>query len=40
MSTIPNSLSARDVSYLVHPETDLETHLAKGPTVVSGVLRK
>jgi 4-aminobutyrate---pyruvate transaminase len=30
-----NSAAARDVAYVLHPYTDLKTHLEKGPVVIS-----
>ncbi len=31
----PNSLSARDVAYHVHPQTNLHVHLTQGPLVIT-----
>jgi len=33
MDTLPNSLSARDIAYLVHPQTNLKRHEDLGPIV-------
>ena len=35
MSYAPNSLSARDVAYTVHPYTDLQAHRERGPLVIT-----
>ena len=31
----PNSVQARDIASLVHPQTNLATHLEEGPVVIS-----
>ena len=31
----PNSIQARDIASIVHPQTNLVTHLEQGPTVIS-----
>lgn len=33
MVIAPNSISARDIAYVVHPQTNLKKHLEDGPTV-------
>jgi 4-aminobutyrate--pyruvate transaminase len=36
MTTVaPNSIQARDIASLVHPQTNLVQHLAEGPTVIT-----
>ncbi len=35
MSQIPNSLHALDVASLVHPQSNLRTHLEVGPTIIT-----
>lgn len=36
MDTLPNSLSARDIAYLVHPQTNLVRHEDQGPLIFTG----
>ena len=36
MTSLPNSLEARDVAYVLHPYTNAATHLQDGPFVVAG----
>lgn len=36
MDTLPNSLSARDIAYLVHPQTNLKRHEDQGPLIFTG----
>ena len=31
----PNSVQARDIASIVHPQTDLVQHLEQGPVVIS-----
>ncbi len=35
MTFLPNSLSARDIATIVHPQTNLRTHLDRGPDVIT-----
>ncbi len=35
MTFLPNSLSARDIAAIVHPQTDLRSHLERGPDVIT-----
>ena len=34
MNFRPNSMHARDIASLVHPQTDLKNHLQNGPTII------
>jgi len=34
MSRLANSLAARDIAHLVHPQTNLQRHLEQGPAIV------
>ena len=34
MTVRPNSLHARDIASLVHPQTNLRNHLQTGPTII------
>jgi 4-aminobutyrate---pyruvate transaminase len=35
MPVAPNSVSARDVAYVVHPQTNLKKHQEDGPTIIT-----
>ena len=34
MDSLANSLAARDIAHLVHPQTNLQLHLEQGPAIV------
>ena len=34
MSVRPNSLRARDIASLIHPQTNLQSHMLNGPTII------
>lgn len=35
MTLLPNSAAARDVAYLVHPQTNLKVHETQGPVIIT-----